>query len=240
MKRMTVLLLFFCCGLSEAQENPILVGAGIRSRPAYDGSSSQHGEIIPVLRYYGRTWFARTTQGVLEGGARTELTRDFWAGAQIAYEGGRNQDESPLLRSRGEPDLDPGVSAGLHLEWDRRFGPIPVTYLIRARQNLDRGRGGQADLRITAGVLSRAGLQAAVFAQATWGSESAVRSMYGAPNSGLLFLTAGLQGGYDLSRHWVLVGSFELRSLRDEARTSVLSERDNNRYVSAGLAYRFQ
>jgi MipA family protein len=239
MRRFLVVMAALAPLCGQAQDNPILLGAGVRSRPAYDGSKSQRTDVIPVLRYYGRPWFARTTQGVLEAGIRSELATDFWAGAQIAYEAGRQRSESPFLEARGEPDLDAGVSAGLHLEWDRRFGPMPVTFLIRARQHLDRDRGGQADLRVTAGVFSRGGLQVGVFGQATWGSENAVRSMYGAPSSALLFASAGLLGSYDLSRHWVLVASFELRALRDEAEHSVLSEDKSNRYASAGLAYRF-
>ena len=222
-----------------AQDNPILIGAGVRSRPAYDGSESQRTDIIPVVRYYGRPWFARTTQGILEGGIRSELAPDFWAGAQLAYEPGRKQSESSLLASRNAPDLDVGASAGLHLEWDRKLGPLPVTFLVRARQHLDRDRGGQADLRVTAGILERAGFAAGVFAQATWGSENAVRSMYGAPDSGLLFVSTGLLGSYDLSRHWVLVASVELRKLFDEASRSPLTETKTNHYAAAGVAYRF-
>lgn len=220
-------------------ENPILLGAGIRSRPAYDGADTQRVDIVPVLRYYGRPWFARTTQGMLEAGARSELAKDFWAGAQVVYEAGRKQSESAFLASRNVPDLDVGVSAGLHLEWDRKLGPMPVNFLVRARQHLDRDRGGQADLRITAGVFSRGGFVAGVFGQATWGSESAVRSLYGAPNSGLLFTSVGLLTSYDLSRHWVLVGGVELRQLRDEAASSTLTERDSNYYANLGAAYRF-
>jgi MipA family protein len=225
--------------LGQAQENPTLLGAAVRSRPAYDGSSSQRTDLIPVLRYYGQPWFARTTQGVLEAGVRSELAPQFWAGAQIAYEAGRKQSESPFLQARNEPDIDAGVSAGLHLEWDRSFGPVPVTFLIRARQHLDGDRGGQADLRVTAGVFSGGGLQVGVFGQATWGTENAVRSRYGAPSSGLLFVSAGLLGSYDLSRHWLLVGSFELRALRDDAEGSPVTERKSNRYAAAGVAYRF-
>jgi outer membrane protein len=231
------LTLPLACAAQDA--GPVLLGAGVRSRPAYDGSSSQRTDVIPVLRYYGRAWFARTTQGMLEAGWRDELAPQFWAGAQIAYEAGRKRSESPLLEARNEPDLDPGASLGLHLEWDRRFGRVPVGFLIRARQHLDLDRGGQADLRITAGVFSRGGLQAGIFGQATWGSEDAVRSMYGAPNAGLLFVSAGVLGSYDLGRHWVLVGSLELRALRDEAEHSALTERRSNRYATAGLAYRF-
>ena len=221
------------------EANPILLGGGLRSRPAYDGSKSQVTDVIPVLRYYGRRWFARTTQGMLEGGWREELAPQFWAGAQITYEAGRERSESPFLQARNERDLDPGASVGLHLEWDRQFGRVPVGFLVRARQHLDADRGGQADLRITAGVFSRGGLQAGVFTQATWGTESAVRSMYGAPNAGLLFVSVGLLGSFDVSRHWVLVGALELRALRDEAEQSPLTERKSNRYASAGLAYRF-
>lgn len=228
--------------IADAQpvaENPILLGAAVRTRPAYDGSDSQRTDIVPVLRYYGRPWFARTTQGMLEGGVRSELAPDFYAGAQLAYEAARKQSESAFLASRNEPDLDVGVSAGLHLEWDRRLGPVPVTFLIRARQHLDRDRGGQADLRVTAGIFSRGGFLAGVFGQATWGSENAVRSQYGPPNSGLLFTSFGLLTSYDLSRHWLVVGGVELRQLRDEAASSALTQRSSNYYANAGLAYRF-
>ena len=228
--------------IADAQpvaENPILLGAAMRTRPAYDGAGSQRGDFVPVLRYYGRPWFARTTQGMLEGGVRSELAPEFYAGAQLVYEAGRKQSESAFLASRNVPDLDAGVSAGLHLEWDRRLGPVPVTFLIRARQHLDRDRGGQADLRVTAGVFSRGGFLAAIFGQATWGSENAVRSQYGPPNSGLLFTSVGLLTSYDLSRHWLLVGGVELRQVRDEAASSALAERSSNYYANAGIAYRF-
>ena len=239
MKRCVLALAFTWCGVCAAQDNPVLVGAGVRSRPAFDGSKTQRTDLIPVLRYYGRPWFARTTQGVLEAGVRSELAPDFWAGAQIAYEAGRRRSESPFLESRGEPDLDAGASVGLHLEWDRHLGPVPLTFLVRARQHLDTERGGQADVRLTAGVLSHGALQAGAFAQATYGSENAVASLYGPPNAGLLFLSGGVLASYDLSRHWVLVASFELRMLRDEAKDSPLSERNTNRYLAGGLAYRF-
>ena len=72
-----------------AQNVPTIIGAAIRSRPAYDGSASQVTDVIPQLRYYGKLWFARTTQGIREGVIRNELSPDFWAGAQVAYEAGR-------------------------------------------------------------------------------------------------------------------------------------------------------
>ena len=206
-------------------DDPVLLGAAVRQRPEWDGSAMRRTDVVPVLRYYGPRWFARTTQGVLEGGVRERLG-DFHAGAQLAYE--------PAHR-----DLGAGASVGLHLEWDQRIGPAPVTFLLRARQNLDRSRGGEADLRITAGVLQRGGLLAGVFGQATWGTANALASRYGAQRSGLMFASAGVLGSYDLARHWVLVASAERRSLYDQAADSPITERVRNGYVSAGIAYRF-
>jgi outer membrane scaffolding protein for murein synthesis (MipA/OmpV family) len=211
-----------------AQAQDTLLGAGVRSRPDYDGSREQQTDFVPVIRYYGRPWFARTTQGVLEAGLRAELDKEFWAGAQLAY----------------EPEFDPagegaGLSVGLHLEWDRQVGRVPLNFLLRARQHLDSSLGGQADLRVTAGVLSRGGLLAGVFGQATWGSENAVASRYGAPDSGLLFTSFGLLASYDLGPRWVLVGGLELRQLYDAARESVLAQKTSNYYATAGIAYRF-
>jgi len=222
-----------------AQDPPTIIGAAIRSRPAYDGSSSQVTDLVPQLRYYGKLWFARTTQGILEGGIRNELAPQFWAGAQIAYEPGRKKSEAPLLETLGEPDIKPGASVGLHVEWDRRFGQMPVNFLVRARQHFDADLGGQADLRVNLGVFQRWGLEGAVFGQATWGTQNAVQSRYGSANSGLLFVSAGLLAGYDVTPHWLIVGSFELRKVYDDAADSVIAERTTNRYVSAGLAYRF-
>jgi outer membrane scaffolding protein for murein synthesis (MipA/OmpV family) len=213
--------------LVQAQET--LLGAGLRSRPAYDGSAEQRTDIVPVIRYYGRPGFARTTQGILEAGVRTELDKDFWAGAQLAYEPGRAR----------QPELDAGVSAGLHLEWDRRVGPVPVTFLIRARQHLDTARGGQADLRATAGVFQGGGFSAGVFGQATWGTENAVRSMYGPPDSGLLFTSLGALASYEIHPRWLLVAGLERRSLNDEAANSPISEKKTGTYATAGIAYRF-
>ena len=65
-----------------------LLGPGLRSRPAYDGSASRRTELVPVVRYLGPRWFARSTQGVLEGGVRLELEPGLHAGAQLAYEPG--------------------------------------------------------------------------------------------------------------------------------------------------------
>jgi outer membrane scaffolding protein for murein synthesis (MipA/OmpV family) len=231
-------------GLAQtAAPDYTLLGAGIRSRPAYDGSRSQETEVIPVLRYYGKPWFARTTQGILEGGARWALSPRLILGAQLAYEQGRKSSESAFLQARNAANLAPGASVGVHLESDQNIGPVPLTMLLRLRQNMDSARGSQIDVRLTAGVYASGPLALGVFGQATWGSGKSVRTFYAqpgfAPGGGPMFTSVGALGSYDLSRRWVLVSSLEGRRLRGESASSPLVERRTNHYASAGLAYRF-
>ena len=234
-------------------EIPEWIGLGVRTRPAYDGSASQRAELIPTVRYFGRPWFARTTQGILEGGARLELTSALHAGAQLAYEGGRLASESGFLRDHNVQDIDPDASAGVHLEWDHDFGPMPTTTLVRYRQNVDSDRGAQADLRFTAGILGNGPVLAALFFQATWANGRSNQSFYGitpeqsaatglptfSAGSGLLFASTGLLWSVDLSRIWMAVGSLEARRLEGDAARSPLAERTSNYYASASLAYKF-
>ncbi|HEY6720612.1 MAG TPA: MipA/OmpV family protein, partial [Burkholderiales bacterium] len=147
---------------AELSDEPML-GPGLRSRPAYDGSGSQHIELVPVVRYFGEHWFARSTQGVLEGGARIELAPGLHAGAQLAYEPGRKASESDFLKSHDVPDVKIGASVGVHLEWDHKFGPMPITFLARARQRTDSDRGAQVDLRLSAGIFQSGRVAAGVF-----------------------------------------------------------------------------
>src|ERR1700704_122333 len=79
-------------------DNYVLLGAAVRTRPAYDGSRSQTTDLVPVIRYYGQPWFARTTQGILEGGLHWNLGSGLAAGFQLAYEEGRDSSESSFLR----------------------------------------------------------------------------------------------------------------------------------------------
>jgi outer membrane scaffolding protein for murein synthesis (MipA/OmpV family) len=220
-----------------------LIGAGVRTRPAYDGSSSQTTDVIPVLRYYGKPLFVRTTQGILEGGIRTEVSPGLAVGAQLAYEAGRKRSEANFLSNNNIPDIDWGASAGIHAEWDTKLGPAPLNVLGRIRQNIDRDRGAQADLRLTAGVYGSGGVQAGVFTQATWANRQSNRAYYGQPGfdpaGGLLFVSLGALGSIDLGQHLVLVASLERRRLHGDAARSPLAERTSNHYASAGVAYKF-
>jgi len=240
----------FACLAQSPPPDTAWIGAGVRSRPAYDGSASQRLELIPTVRYYGRPWFGRTTQGMLEGGARVELAPSLNLGAQLAYEGGRAKSESAFLRDHTVPDISPGASVGMHLEWDAHIGPMPVTLLARGRQNVDRDRGMQADLRFTGIFFGGGKLTLAAFVQGTWADAKSTGAYYGVtsastgltaydPGSGPLFVAAGLLGGIDFGRQWILLFSIEGRRLQRDAARSPLAERHSSAYASASAAYRF-
>lgn len=232
--------------------NDALFGAGLRARPAYDGSAAQRSEAVPVLRWFGTPWFARSTQGVFEGGLRTELGPGLHAGAQLAYEPGRRSDESAFLAAHDMPDIGQGASTGLHLEWDHTIGPMPFTALARARKHIDAKRGGQADVRLSAGVFRNGPLSAGVFGQATWADARSADTSYGisaarsasaglpafTPRSGWTSASGGLMWSVAFGQHGLAVGSLERRRLQGDAARSPLAERNSGHYVTAGLAYR--
>ena len=228
------------------------LGVGVRARPAYDGSAAKETEVIPSVRYFGGPWFARTTQGMLEGGARIELARDLHLGAQLAYEAGRKSSEAPFLSSRGVPDISWVASVGVHAEWESHLGPAPATLLARARQLLE-DRGAQADLRYTVGIFGKGPVSAALFFQGTWASAKSNQSFYGvtpevatssglaayAPGGGLLYTTGGMLYGIDIGKTWMIIGNLEARRLQGAAARSPLVEQPTSFYASASLAYRW-
>lgn len=253
--RAAVLVLGMTTPLFAAAEltNGGLIGPGVRSRPAYDGSDSQHTELVPVIRYFGQPLFLRSTQGVLEGGARMALAPGLHVGVQVAYESGRRTRESDFLNNRRVFDLDRGASVGGQVEWDSKIGPAPITLLGRVRQHTESDRGAQADVRFSVGVFQSGRVGAGLFTQATWANAKSTRAMYGVTpqqssasgirtydaGSGLLFASYGFLWSVDLTQDWAVVGSVERRHLTGDAKRSPLTEESTNHYVSAGVAYRF-
>lgn len=231
-----------------------LLGAAVRTRPAYDGSRSQTTDLVPIIRYYGQPWFARTTQGILEGGLHWDLGSGVAAGFQLSYDEGRKSSESSFLREHnfGE-DIDPNASIGAHLEWDTKIGPAPVGLLARYRHSVDSDRGALLDLRLNVGVYGSGGATVVLFTETTWGSSKANGTFYSVtpqqsavsglaayePGSGLRDIAFGVIGGYDLSRHWTLVASIQERWLQGDVAKSPLVEKKDNLYANAGIAYRF-
>ena len=247
-----LLLPIAACAQDPAAE-PTLLGAGARSRPAYDGSASQRVEAVPILRYWSPLLFVRSTRGPLEGGFHYEFLPGLNAGVQLAYEHGRPTSESTLLTEHGLPNIGKGGSYGAHLEWNPMLGPVPVNVIVRTRQHLKTAQGLQTDLRLTAGVFQKWGFSAGVVGEATWANGRSNRAMYGitpeqaavsnlpafTPGGGLLSTTLGLIWSFDLAAHWQLVGNLEGRRLQGDAARSPLAEKPANVYATVAVAYRF-
>jgi outer membrane protein len=254
-----ILPLIIACGLmmpftAEAElSNVPLLGPGARWRPAYEGSSNQRVEFVPVVRYLGRPWFIRTTQNVFEGGVRMELAQGLYAGVQLAYEHGRPTDESDFLQNHNIPDISQGASIGAQIEWDLKIGHMPLTLLARVRQNTDFDLGAQIDFRLSAGLFQIGCLAGGLVIQETFANTQSVNAYYGITpaqsavsalpvydaGGGWLFSSIGLLWSVDLARHWVVVGSMEARFLKGDAEHSPLTERSTNYFILAGVAYRF-
>ena len=225
--------LLFALGLAaasfgaHAQYDYSLIGAAVRSRPDWDGAATRTVDVIPVLRLYGQHLFARTTQGVLEGGARLELTKGVVGGLQLAYEAGPR-------------DEDPGASFGAHLEVDGNLGPSPFTLLLRHRQYADSERGWQADFRASAGIYHGGPAVLFAFAQFTFANAENNRAYYGVNDSGLLYTDLGLLGSYDIAQSWTLVSSLHVRRITsDIINRSAVGSRQHNTYFSFGVAYKY-
>jgi outer membrane protein len=231
--------------------NDTILGPGLRWRPAYDGSASQSFEFVPVVRYFGKPWFIRSTQSVFEGGVRFELASGLHVGAQLAYESERS--DSDFLKAHNLPRINPGASFGAQLEWDFKIGPMPLTLITRVRQNLDFDLGAQIDLRLSGGILQWGPLSGGLYLQTAWADNKSTNSFYGVTptqsaasglpafdaGSGFLFGSLGFLWSFDFTKHWLACGSLEARSLLGDAERSPLTERSINYYVTAGLAYRF-
>ena len=258
MKSAYVVLFCFASSLSatvlaQNTDDEKYIGGGARVRPAYEGADSSRVDPIPYLRLYGEHFFARTTQGILEGGWRTQAIGGVVFGAQVAYEEGRFANESAFLSGHHLEDLKPSASLGLHAEGDWKLGPVPLNVLLRYRHDIDSDNGAQTDLRMTAGILDWNRVRAAVFGQATWGDGKSTQRHFGitpqqAAASGLPAYGAGagtrcvqlgLLGDVDVAKHWVGLWGITYLQLQGDAADSPLTRERNNWYANAGVAYRF-
>jgi len=225
MKRMALVLLLLPIG-AWADDDPSLLGAAIRTRPAYDGSRSQRTDLVPLVSYYGSPWFVRSTQGVLEGGARVEVAKGAILGAQVAYEAGPRGEETQ-------------ASLGVHAEFEGKVGPAPYLFVTRLRERFAGEGGRQVDLRLTVGVYKSGPLSAGIYGQTIWSSAGWTQDYYGVHDSGFLIGSLGVLGGYELGPRWVALGSAEVGRLTHMVAASPVVQQRSTFYASIGLARKF-
>jgi outer membrane scaffolding protein for murein synthesis (MipA/OmpV family) len=253
----TFLLLISAIDLAFAAEtpSPTLIGASVRIGPEYDGSRSTDIGLIPVLMYSKDLWFARTSEGILEAGAKAILFDNMYYGIQVAYEEGRDSHNSDFLLMHHVDSLHPSLSLGGFLQYQNIIKTVPVDVLARYRKDIDSSRGDQVDLRVTAGIYRSKDkkFNAEIFAQSTWANDKAIQSYYGInndetfdtklsafhPSGGNLSSEFGFWCSYNLSSNWMLMGNVESHHLEGDAKNSPLTEVSHNNYFSFGVAYQY-
>ena len=249
----SIVALFSSQALAQKADDEKYIGIGARVRPAYEGADSNRGDVIPYVRWYGEHFFARTTQGILEGGWRTRPFGSVVFGAQLAYEEGRVTGESAFLKQHDFADLNPSASLGLHAEGDWEIGPMPLNALLRYRRDMESDNGAQTDLRVTAGILDWRGVRAGLYGQLTWGDGNSTRRYFGITpqqsatsglpaynaGSGVRNIRVGLVGDVDLAKHWLALWGLNLQEIQGDARNSPILQDRTNWYANAGVAYRF-
>jgi outer membrane scaffolding protein for murein synthesis (MipA/OmpV family) len=268
---LTILILLGVPADSFAQssiEDKPYFGLGIRSSPEYDGAPLQQPNVIPVVRYYGRTLFVRTTQGVFEGGARAGLGPGLALGLQVAYEAGYRVSESEILRPSGPElpslvlagsvlavrpmyEVDAGASIGPHIEFDKTISRVPIKVLGRLRRRVVGDSGSQVDLRFSSGIYGNQRIRMGLFVQETWANTRSMQMYYGIPvaapgsdlpafeaHGGRLFTAVGLMGSIDFTPKYLVLWSAEHRQLAGDAARSPLTRQTSNQYFSIGIARR--
>ena len=239
--------------IAQPADDEKYIGAGLRVLPAYEGADRSRVEAIPCLRLYGQTFFARTTQGILEAGGRTQPAGGLIFGAQLAYEEGRLAADSTFLQVHHLGDLHPGASVGLQVEGDWKIGAVPLNALLRFRQDVDPDNGAAADLRVTAGVLDWHGVRAGLYGQLTWGDDKSMQRYFGLTpaqsaasglgvyraGSGLRNIQVGLLGEVDLAKHWIALWGVKLLAVQGAAADSPLVRQRTNWSANTAVAYRF-
>ena len=203
-----------------------LVGVGVRHGPDYDGARDAGLDMIPILGVRHGAWFARSTQGLLEGGLRFTSAGGVSAGMQLAHE-------------PGPRDRDAGASIGALVEWNTHVGPAPLQLVARWRQQLDSERGAAADLRATAGIFSDTRTRVGVFVQTTWADADYRHAHYEVSGSGVNHGSVGAFASYDLGDDIVAIGSAEVRHLDGSLDESRIVDAQTSTYISLGAAYRF-
>ena len=240
-----------------AQDEPAhaknLIGPAVRVEPEYEGSDKSRTKPIPILDYTSGAFFARSTQGILETGARYKVLNNLSIGAQAAFEPGRKAGDSDFLKSRNFEDIDAGASVGVFAEGTYKLGPVPLTGLIRYRQNSDSALGAQVDMQAEAGVFGNQRVRVAVFGRLTYANDKAMQSYFGITPSqsvrsglpayeakaGLRSASFGAKALVTLSQSWSAIIILEAQQLQGKAKDSPIVRDSNGVKGTIGLAYRF-
>jgi outer membrane scaffolding protein for murein synthesis (MipA/OmpV family) len=222
------------------------LGAVVGIKPDYEGSDDYEFAWAPDIKISWRDTI------VLRGKSLRVVYR--WnklrAGALIAAEGGRDEDDNNALRGLG--DVDSGVAAGAFLDYKilKR-----VTLKSEYRHEFADGHGGAlfdlgAELKLPFGkpwVKTYFGATYASedYTQAFFGVNANQSAGSGLPqydtDGGVKNFTFSLASGYDITENWVIGATVIYKRLVGDAADSPLVEqRGSKDQVTAGIGLSYQ
>jgi outer membrane scaffolding protein for murein synthesis (MipA/OmpV family) len=230
-----------------AKENwKFSLGAVVGIKPDYEGSNDYEFAWAPDIKISWRDTI------VLRGKSLRVVYR--WnklrAGALIATEGGRDEDDNNALRGLG--DVDSGFAAGAFLDYKilKR-----VTLKSEYRHEFADGHGGAlfdlgAELKLPFG---KPWVKA--YFGATYASEDYTEAFFGVnanqsagsglpqynADGGVKNFTFSLASGYDITENWVIGATvIYSRLVGDAADSPIVEQRGSKDQVTAGIGLSYQ
>lgn len=233
-----------------------LIGAGLRSSPAYSGAAGHKLGASPVwLISYGRFKLSTGGANALLGygaemggsGATATLLsqRNLQLNASLGFDNGRSSADDPRLA--GLPDVRRTVTGrlglGLALGYGWSFGAGLTQDL------LGRDAGSQIDTSLSYTWQATAQTRIVLGTGASWGNGTYMNSHYGVPagasalpafqaGAGLYSGSLGMSFTSALTPHWLVYGGLGRTQLRGPARESPLTLRPGSWSANIGVAYR--
>lgn len=234
-----------------------LLGAGIAYAPTYDGAKERRTQfmLLPDLRYRAGAFEASTTGGLRYWAIDKE---DLQLALVLGADGGRAEkrtrgglgaEGSDRLKGMGK--LSATAELGLAGSWQGLGLPLSFS-VMRALGS--KGHGGlHGSVEASWPFYNRDKLQLAAELGLGWGDKRYNQAYYGvtaeqaartafrayAPGAGLHGLDLRLNGQYQLSERWSLMGSVGYHRLLGDAAKSPLTERKATPMAMLGLGYRF-
>jgi outer membrane scaffolding protein for murein synthesis (MipA/OmpV family) len=222
------------------------LGAVVGIKPDYEGSDDYEFAWAPDIKISWRDTI------VLRGKSLRVVYR--WnklrAGALIAAEGGRDEDDNNALRGLG--DVDSGFAAGAFLDYKilKR-----VTLKSEYRHEFADGHGGALFDLGTELKLPFGKPWVKAYFGATYASEDYTKAFFGvnakqsagsglpqySTDGGVKNMTFSLASGYDITENWVIGATVIYKRLVGDAADSPLVEqRGSEHQVTAGLGLSYQ
>lgn len=232
-------------GEDGSTPNRLRVGGALYNGPRYLGSDERRTLLLPVVNYrWGDGWFAGTGNGIGYEFSRQRGTR---FGLRATFDPGRRESHSDALRGMGNISPHPEIGVyfnqalvqELQLTTSLRFGAAG-TGLVG---DIGLGTGFELGSGVALRVAALATLANGHYMQEFFGVSAGQAQSSGYPQTdagaGVRDIRANLSLFWAVTPEWLASGTFVVRSLRGDARSSPLTRDATNVSALLSLSYRF-